>query len=73
MFPMITLGLSMGCDLVRVGFEDSIYLPDGSVARDNAEMVEAAIAIGLLLGMEPASVEEARERFGLREAGTSGG
>jgi 3-keto-5-aminohexanoate cleavage enzyme len=46
MFPMIALGLSMGCDLVRVGFEDSLYLPDGSIARDNAEMVEAAATMG---------------------------
>lgn len=65
MFPMITLGLSMGCDLVRVGFEDSLYLPDGSVARDNAEMVAKAVEIGALFGMQPASVEEARARFGI--------
>ncbi|MCB5425957.1 3-keto-5-aminohexanoate cleavage protein [Altererythrobacter sp. CC-YST694] len=65
MFPMITLGLSMGCDLVRVGFEDSIYLPDGSVARHNHEMVEAAVKIGALFGMQPASVDEARARFGI--------
>lgn len=65
MFPMITLGLSMGCDLVRVGFEDSLYLPDGSVARHNHEMVEAAAKIGALFGMQPASVDEARARFGI--------
>jgi 3-keto-5-aminohexanoate cleavage enzyme len=68
MFPMIALGLSMGCDLVRVGFEDNLYLPDGSVARDNAEMVEAAVTMGRFFGMEAASVDEARQRFGLREA-----
>lgn len=65
MFPMITLGLSMKCDLVRVGFEDNIYLPDGSVATHNHEMVAAAAAIGRFFGMEPASVEEARKRFGI--------
>lgn len=65
MFPMITLGLSMGCDLVRVGFEDNLYLPDGSVACHNHEMVEAAAKIGALFGMQPASVDEARERFGI--------
>ncbi len=65
MFPMITLGLSMGCDLVRVGFEDSLYLPNGSVARHNHDMVEAAKAIGALFGMQPATVEEARSRFGI--------
>lgn len=65
MFPMITLGLSMGCDLVRVGFEDSLYLPDGSVAQHNHDMVAAAVQIGALYGMHPASVEEARTRFGI--------
>lgn len=65
MFPMITLGLSMGCDLVRVGFEDSLYLPDGSVAQHNHDMVAAAVQIGALYGMQPASVEEARTRFGI--------
>jgi len=64
---MVALGLSMHCDLVRVGFEDGLYLPDGSVARDNAEMVKAAVTMGRFFGMEPASVEEARERFRLRE------
>ena len=39
MFRIVTLGLAMGCDLVRVGFEDGVHLPDGSVARDNSEMV----------------------------------
>ncbi|MEL1251633.1 3-keto-5-aminohexanoate cleavage protein [Aurantiacibacter gilvus] len=65
MFKMITLGLSMQCDLVRVGFEDGIHLPDGTVARHNHEMVAKAREIGALFGMEPATVEEARERFGI--------
>ena len=45
MFRIATLGLAMGCDLVRVGFEDGIHLPDGTVAGDNAEMVQAAARI----------------------------
>lgn len=65
MFKMVTLGLSMQCDLVRVGFEDAIHLPDGSVAEHNHEMVEAARQIGALFGMEPATVDEARARFGI--------
>jgi 3-keto-5-aminohexanoate cleavage enzyme len=63
MFKAATLGLAMGCDLVRVGFEDGIHLPDGTVAKDNAEMVAAAAQIAALYGMAPASVEEARARF----------
>jgi len=65
MFRIATLGLAMGCDLVRVGFEDGIHLPDGSVARDNAEMVRAAAAIAALYGLRPATVGEARARFGI--------
>ena len=63
MFRIATLGLAMGCDLVRVGFEDGVHLPDGSVARDNAEMVRAAVAIAAIYGLAPASVDEARARF----------
>jgi 3-keto-5-aminohexanoate cleavage enzyme len=65
MFRIVTLGLAMGCDLVRVGFEDGIHLPDGTVARDNAEMVTAAVRIAAFYGLAPASVDEARARFGL--------
>ena len=65
MFRIATLGLAMGCDLVRVGFEDGIHLPDGTVAGDNAEMVQAAARIAGIYGLRPASVEEARARFGI--------
>ena len=65
MFKFVTLGIAMGCDLVRVGFEDGIHLPDGTVARDNAEMVKAAVKIAALYGARPATVEEARKRFGI--------
>lgn len=63
MFQAATIGLAMGCDLVRVGFEDGVHLPDRSVARDNAEMVRAAAAIAAIYGLAPASVDEARARF----------
>ena len=65
MFRIVTLGLAMGCDLVRVGFEDGVHLPDGMVARDNAEMVRAAADIAAIYGIEPATVEQARARFGI--------
>ena len=65
MFRIVTLGLSLGCDLVRVGFEDGIHLPDGTVARDNSEMVRAAAQIAAIYGLKPATVSEARARFGI--------
>jgi 3-keto-5-aminohexanoate cleavage enzyme len=63
MFRIVTLGLSLGCDLVRVGFEDSLQLPDGRIARDNSDMVRAAVDIAAIYGLQPASVAEARSRF----------
>jgi 3-keto-5-aminohexanoate cleavage enzyme len=68
MFKMATLGIAMGCDLVRVGFEDGVHLPDGKVGRDNSEMVRAAVEIARFYGAVPASVEDARDRFGLRRS-----
>lgn len=65
MFKMVTLGLSMGCDLVRVGFEDGIHLPDGRPGTHNSDMVKAAVGIAKIYGLSPASVGEARARFRL--------
>ena len=66
MFRFVTLGMAMDCDLVRVGLEDSIHMPDGSVARDNTDMVRAAVEIAAIYGARPATVDEARARFGLK-------
>lgn len=64
-FKLCTLGLAMGCDTVRVGFEDNIYLPSGKPARFNADLVEAIVKIAAIYGREPATPAEAREIFGL--------
>jgi 3-keto-5-aminohexanoate cleavage enzyme len=67
-FPMSILAASMGCDIVRVGFEDNIYLPNGRPAKSNAELVEAMVRIARDLGREVATVDEARTIFGLKGA-----
>jgi 3-keto-5-aminohexanoate cleavage enzyme len=64
-FPMSAVAMAMDCDIVRVGFEDNIHLPDGSVAKHNGELVEAIANIGWTFGREPASVAEARQVFGI--------
>ncbi len=66
MFRFVTLGMAMGCDVVRVGFEDGVHLPDGTVAAHNHEMVAAAARIAELYGARPATVEQARARFRLQ-------
>jgi 3-keto-5-aminohexanoate cleavage enzyme len=65
-FPMNTLGVAMGCDIVRVGFEDNIYLPDGRPAKHNYELVRAMAQIAGHFGREAACVEDARQIFGIR-------
>jgi len=64
-FPMATLAAAMGADIVRVGFEDNIYLPNGRPARSNAELVEVMVRIAQTLGREIATTEEARQIFGI--------
>ena len=66
MFKIDTLGLSLGCTTVRVGFEDNIYLPNGEVAEHNGQQVEAIVDIARIFGREPATVDEARKLFQLK-------
>jgi uncharacterized protein (DUF849 family) len=40
-WDVISTALARGCD-VRIGFEDTLHLPDGRVAHDNAELVAGA-------------------------------
>ena len=65
---MNTVGVSMGCDIVRVGFEDNIYLPDGNPAKQNYQLVEAMAQIAEKFGREPATVAEARQVFNVGNA-----
>jgi 3-keto-5-aminohexanoate cleavage enzyme len=62
-FRIGTLGLMMGCDTVRVGFEDNIWLPNGTPGRRNHDLVESIVKIAAIYGREPASVAEARRTF----------
>ena len=38
---------------IRVGFENNMQLPDGSVATDNAQLVTLAVQAGMKLGLRP--------------------
>lgn len=64
-FPMCILGASLGLDIVRLGFEDNIYLPNGKPAQHNHQLVEAMVRIATDLGREIATVDDAREMFRL--------
>jgi 3-keto-5-aminohexanoate cleavage enzyme len=59
------IGIGMGCDSVRVGFEDSMFLPDGRIAARNRNHVEAIVRLARCIGRETASVDETRTIFEL--------
>lgn len=43
-WPMFKYALEQGYD-ARIGFEDTLVLPDGAIARDNAQLVKAALEL----------------------------
>lgn len=57
---MLASALVLGGN-IRTGLEDHLYLPNGTMARNNGEMVEVAARMTRDVGREPATVEEARE------------
>ncbi len=50
---------------VRVGFEDTVYIEKGVLAKSNGELVEKAVKLAKLMGREIATPAEAREILGL--------
>lgn len=63
-FPLVAASQLLGGQ-VRVGMEDNIYIRRGRLVRDNAELVEQAVALLDILGVEPATPAEAREMLEL--------
>ncbi len=61
---MIAAALTLGGS-VRAGLEDNFYLPDGSVARSNGDLIAQARKMTVDVGRRPASVEEARRLLGI--------
>lgn len=52
--------------MLRTGLEDTFYLPDGSKARGNGDLVEALATVARRAGREIASPSEARALLGVR-------
>jgi uncharacterized protein (DUF849 family) len=50
---------------LRTGLEDTFYLPDGSMAKDNGELIAALVQIAKEEGRQVATPAEAREMLGL--------
>lgn len=64
-FPMVAQTVLLGGH-VRVGLEDNLYIERGVLAKNNAALVEKAVKIVRLLGVEVASPAEVRAELGLR-------
>lgn len=63
-WPMIRAALELGGN-IRVGLEDNFYLPDGTMAKSNAELVDAAVKMVQEAGREVMNVAEARKILSL--------
>jgi 3-keto-5-aminohexanoate cleavage enzyme len=63
-WTMIAAALSLGGS-VRAGLEDNFYLPDGSMAASNGELIAKARQLAEDSGRRPATAEEARALLGL--------
>jgi uncharacterized protein (DUF849 family) len=63
-WPLVAAALTLGGS-VRVGLEDNFYLPDGTMARSNGELVARARRMAEDVGRRAATVDEARALLGL--------
>jgi 3-keto-5-aminohexanoate cleavage enzyme len=59
-WPLAMAALALGGD-VRVGLEDNFYLPDGTMASSNGDLVAAAAQMARLSGREVATLEETKQ------------
>lgn len=69
-WKLLPLAIAMGGH-VRVGWEDNPYLPDGTLSRTNAELVDVVVRMAREIGREVASPDEAREIVGIRRGATA--
>jgi 3-keto-5-aminohexanoate cleavage enzyme len=60
---LIAAALTLGGN-VRAGLEDNFYLPDGTMARSNGDLIAKARQLAEDVGRRPATVAEARKMLG---------
>lgn len=60
-WTFLAAAIAMGTVLVRIGFEDSPYLSENKKARYNYQLVEKLANLVHAMGLEVATVDEARE------------
>jgi 3-keto-5-aminohexanoate cleavage enzyme len=65
---LVGAALSLGGS-IRVGLEDNLYLPDGTMASSNGELIAKALQMTEDMGRRPASVQEARAMLNVPQRG----
>jgi 3-keto-5-aminohexanoate cleavage enzyme len=68
-WTMVAAALTLGGS-VRVGLEDNFYLPDGTMARSNGDLIAKARQLVQDCGRRPATAQEARALLGIGRVGT---
>lgn len=66
-WKLLSAALVLGGN-VRAGLEDNLYLPDGSMARSNGDLIAKARQMAEDIGRRPATIAEARDLLGLGPA-----
>lgn len=61
---MIAAALVLGGN-IRVGLEDNFYLPDGTMASSNGDLVARAVRLTRDIGRRPATLEETQSALGV--------
>jgi len=51
---------------IHTGLEDVLYYQKGEMVKSNAKLVERMVRLAKELGREPAIVDEAKEKLGLK-------
>ena len=62
---LVASALTLGGS-IRVGLEDNFYLPDGTMARSNGDLIAKARQMTEDAGRRPATVDEARALLGIK-------
>ena len=51
---------------IRTGLEDTVYYRKGELVKSNAQLVERMVRVAKEIGREPATLDETREKLGLK-------
>lgn len=65
-WTLLAAALTLGGS-IRAGVEDNLYLPDGTMARSNGDLIAKARQMAEDIGRRPATVQEARGLLGVTQ------